>query len=206
MEMTWDIGIGEGYSTEYCLMVMLEKCKKALDNSNIAGALLTDLSKAFDCLNHNLLIAELAAYGFEYPTLAFIYSYVTGRKQRTKVNNSISAWADVIAGIPQGSILGPLIINVYLNNIFYFIDGNKLANYADDNTPYPIECNVDLVVNRMRGDMLILIKWFDDNFFYADKCLLLVTNHEVDVSINIDDEVTNGRKTTLMSTSLIFVT
>ena len=135
MEMTLDIGIGKGYSTEYCLIAMLENCKKALDKSNIAGALLTDLSKAFGCLNHNLLIAKLAAYGFEYSALVFIYSYLTVRKHRTKVNNSFSTWMDIIAGIPQGSILGPLIFNIYLNDIFYFIDENKLANYADDNTP-----------------------------------------------------------------------
>ena len=71
---------------------MLEKCKKALDKRNIVGALLTDLSKAFDCLNHSLLIAKLAAYGFEYSALAFIYSYLTNRKQRAKVNNSFSTW------------------------------------------------------------------------------------------------------------------
>ena len=137
---------------------MLEKCKKALGKINIAGALLTDLSKAFYCLNHNLLIAKLTVYGFEYPALAFIYSYLTGRKQRTKVNTSFSTWADIIAGIPQGSILGPLIFNVYLNNIFYFIDGNKLANYADDNTRYSIECNVNSVISKLRDDMSILMK------------------------------------------------
>ena len=79
-------------------MVMPEKCKKALDKSNIVGALLTDLSNAFDYLNHNLLIAKLAAYRFKY--LTFINSHLTGRKQHTKVNNSFSAWADIIAGIP----------------------------------------------------------------------------------------------------------
>jgi hypothetical protein len=189
-------GFRKGYSTEYCLIAMLEKWRKALDKVNIAGAILTDLSKAFDCLNHNLLIAKLAAYGFDYSALAFINSYLTGRKQRTKVNNSFSTWMDILAGIPQGSILGPLLFNIFLNDIFYFIDEEKLANYADDNTPYAIDPNIDSLINRLASDMSILINWFKDNYFVtnADKCHLLITNNEENVSITIDGERIKGSK------------
>ena len=81
---------------------MVEKWRKALDNGKLAGALLTDLSKAFDCLNHNLMITKLHAYGFDHSSLAYIFSYLSGRKHRTKVNNSLSSWAPIISGIPQG--------------------------------------------------------------------------------------------------------
>ena len=111
-------GFRKGNSTQQCLILMLEKWKKALDNHNVAGALLTDLSKAFDCLNHELLIAKLAAYGFDHESLAFIYSYLSDRKQRTKVNNSFSAYSDITTGVPQVSILGPLLFNIYLNFLF----------------------------------------------------------------------------------------
>ena len=87
---------------------MLEKWKKALDKRNYAGALLTDLSKAFDSINHKLLEAKLEAYGFSHAALSLISSYLSGRRQRTKVNNSFSTWVDITSGIPQGSILGPL--------------------------------------------------------------------------------------------------
>ena len=83
-------GFRKGYSTQYCLVVMLERFKKALDNKNKFGALLTDLSKAFDCLNHDLLIAKLEAYGFEYMSLNMVRNYLSGRKHRTKVNNHFS--------------------------------------------------------------------------------------------------------------------
>ena len=73
---------------------------------------------------------------------------------------------DIIAGIPHGSILVPLMFNIYLNDIFHFIDESKSANYADNNTPYSIECSVESVINRL-GDMPILLKWFEDNFFLS---------------------------------------
>ena len=84
-------GFRKGYNTETCLMSMVECWKKALDKNQIGGALLTDLSKAFDCINHELLIAKLAAYGFDRSSLSFIFSYLSNRKQRTKINNYFSS-------------------------------------------------------------------------------------------------------------------
>ena len=187
-------GFRKKYNTQHCLIYMLEKWKKALDKCNVAGALLTDLSKAFDCLNHELLIAKLEAYGFDYPSLAYIFSYLTNRKQRTKVNNSFSTWKDIKSGIPQGSILGPLLFNIYLNDIFYFVKESNLTNYADDNTPYATEARLESIINSLQNDTLILKKWFNDNFFKmnADKCKLLVTNHDNDVHINIDGKTIYG--------------
>ena len=77
----------KGYNTQHCLLLMIEKWKNALDNKKHAGAILTDLSKAFDCINHELLIAKLEAYGFGKNALKFIHSYITGRIHRTNVNN-----------------------------------------------------------------------------------------------------------------------
>ena len=131
-------GFRKVYNTQLCLIVMLDKWKRALDNGKIAGALLTDLSKAFDCINHELLIAKLHAYGFDYTSLAYIHSYLTYRKQRTNVNNSFSPWAQIKSGVPQGSILGPLLFNNYISDIFFFINETELTKYADANTPYAI--------------------------------------------------------------------
>ena len=76
-------GFRKGFSTQHCLTVMLERWKKAIDKGKLAGALLTDLSKAFDCINHELLIAKLEAYSFDHKSLTCMYSYLSDRKQRT---------------------------------------------------------------------------------------------------------------------------
>ena len=158
-------GFRKGYSTQHCLKLMFEKWRKALDKRNLAGALTTDLSKAFDCLNHELLVAKLEAYGFSYSSLAFIDSYLSNRKQRTKVNNLFSSWSDIMSGIPQGSILGPLLFNIYLNDIFFFVNDDNLTNYADDNTPNTTALNTDALIDNLLHDTSILIKWFNDNYF-----------------------------------------
>ena len=96
-------GYRKMHSTQQCLIIMIEAWKKALDSKHSTGAVLTDFSKAFDCLNLKLLIAKLDAYGFHKESLKFIYNYLKDRKQRTKVNNSYSSWRDVKYGVPQGS-------------------------------------------------------------------------------------------------------
>ena len=102
----------------------------------ISGAVLTQFSKAFDQLLHDLLLAKLAAYCIEYDYLIFIQSYLSERKQRAKVNNAYSTYSDILYGIPQGSLLGPLLFSIYISDMFYDINNCDIASYADDNTPY----------------------------------------------------------------------
>ena len=138
---TQQCGFRKNMSAQHCLLVMLEKWRICLDNKGSCGVLLTDLSKAFDCLIHDLLIAKLNAYGFDYSSLKLIHSYLTNRHQRVRGNSKFSSWNDIIYGVPQGSILGPLIFNIYLSDLFMFCETSNLANYADDNSPY--SCNKD---------------------------------------------------------------
>ena len=109
----------QGYNTQHCLLMMVEKWKEALDKGGLGGALLTDLSKAFDCIKHDLLIAKLAAYGFDSHSLSFVSSYLNERRQRTKIHNSYSSYANIACGVPQRSILGPLLFNINICDMFF---------------------------------------------------------------------------------------
>ena len=191
---TYLFGFRKGHSTEQCLIVMLEAWKKALDGKHNAGAILTDLSKEFDCINHDLLIAKLRAYRFDHESQKFIYSYLKERKHRTKVGCSFSTWKIIKYGVPQGSILGPLLFNIFLNDIFYFINNTQITNYADDNSTYSMAKDVHNLLAILKDDTSLLLDWFKSNEMKSneDKCHLLVINHQEDVHVKLGNEKIEG--------------
>ena len=157
--------------------------RKAFDENKVAVAILTDLSKAFDCLSHDLLIAKLEAYGFDKSALELIYDYLKNRMQRTKVNGSYSSWRELLSGVPQGSILGPLLFNIFINDIFFFLNKSKIANFADDNTAYAIENDIMELLKTLESETFTVLNWFRMNEMKPNqgKCHLLVAdiNHKL---------------------------
>ena len=137
-----------------------EKWRKCLDKGGISGAILTDLSKAFDCILHDFLIAKLAAYGFDYQSLRIMESFLSNKQQRTKINNAFSRYSEIRHGVPQGSILGPLLFNIYICDIFFDKIECDIASYADDNTPYNFGFNLDNVINDLEKSTNSLLNWF----------------------------------------------
>ena len=97
---------------------MLEIWKEDTVNNKAFGALLTDLSKAFHCLSHDLLITRLHAHGIDIDSLNILHDYLSNRKQRTKVDSFYSSWEAIIPGVPQGSILGPLLFDIFMRDMF----------------------------------------------------------------------------------------
>lgn len=119
--------------------MIVDKWQKFLDKGHCVGAILMDLSKAFDCMNHELLIAKLHAYGFSMISLKFIWSYLSDRKQRVEINESFSFWEKILSGVLQGFELGPLLFNIYLDDMLLYDLTDiytEICNFADDNTLY----------------------------------------------------------------------
>ena len=193
-------GFRKGFSAQHCLVVMLEKWKKSVDAGGFSGVLLTDLSKAFDCLSHSLLLAKLEAYGLDYNAIKLIHSYLFNRFQRVRINSNFSSWSEIICGVPQGSIMGPLLFNIYLRDLFMFVTLD-IANYADDNSPYAIGTNVESVTTQLETDSRKLLIWLTNNAFKAnpDKFHLLLNTPDNNLSVSVDNhKIHNGESEKLL--------
>ena len=115
-----------------------------------------DLSKAFDTINHSLLLAKLDAYVFSRASLKLMQNYLCNRQQRISINSSFSDWTEVKTGVLQGSILGPLLFNMFLKDNFLFISKCNLCSYTDDNTLYSSGEDLNQIRRNLEIDFMIL--------------------------------------------------
>ena len=165
---------------------MIENWKNAVDIGKKFGALLTDLSKAFDCLPHELIIAKLNAYGFKLPALKLIHSYLSHRKQRTKVNLAYSSWDEILFGVPQG----PILFNIFLRDLFLVISNTDFSSYADDNATYDSGNSIDDVISSLQESAEKLFQWFSHNQMKGntDKCHLIIsTDGPIEIRVGDSD-------------------
>ena len=195
----------KGYGCQNVLLNLTEEWRQYLDNNEIVGAVLMDLSKAFDCLPHELLLAKLSAYGFEKETLGFFHSYLKERKQTVSIKGKSSMVLDILAGVPQGSILGPILFNIFLNDIIEIFENTKVKNFADDNTLSSHAKSLDSLISNLEADSDKAINWFTKNHMIAnpDKFKAIIINKKgqdtagIKLKIN-NKEITSSEEVTLL--------
>ena len=124
-----------------------------------------DLSSAYYCLPHDLLIAKLGTYGLDRFSLRLLMDYLNFRKQRTKVGSYYSKWSEIKHGIRQGSILGSLLFNIFINYLFFVIEKSDICNFADDNILYSCGANLETVLENLERKRLY---WFKFNSIKAN--------------------------------------
>ena len=156
-------GFQTNKSTNDALFSFLEKLYVGLNNGDIAGAVFCDLTKAFDCVSHSILFQKLEVYGFRGVTLKWFRSYLTQRTQSVSVGGKMSGFQNVECGVPQGSVLGPILFLLYINDITNVDISGAFTLFADDTTILWRDSNSVSLYNKVQGDLQELRKWFDCN-------------------------------------------
>ena len=155
-------GFRPKYSTDTCLIHLADFIKFQMDKENAVGMVLLDLQKAFDTVDHSISLAKLEAMGLSNDIVKWFQSYLSGRQQLDDVAGTFSSCENITFGVPQGSILGPLLFLIYVNDMSGVI-GNKLLLYANDSAILVADKDISTVENALQTDLQIVSEWLIGN-------------------------------------------
>ena len=186
-------GFRKGSSTGTCLVDFLHHIYEEIDGGGACGVLFLDLSKAFDTVNHDIIWIKLKALGVKELSISWFVSYLTGRTQYTNINNTLSDPIEIKMGVPQGSILGPIIFICYVNDLPKFCNNTISFLYADDTALLTKGRNINMIRDNLQLDFNHLLKWFAANRLCINtsktKTMLFCGNRSPykEIKLNIND-------------------
>ena len=162
-----------------------------------------DLSKVYDCISHEPLIAKLECYGLNEISLKLILNHLSHRKQRTKIGPSFSSWFDIYIGVPQGSILGLLLFDIFINDLFLNVTKSEICSFADDNKLYSFDKTLDTIFSNLKYDLENVLSWFQANSLKANpskfQFMILGDKQNTPFVLNINGKkINNSREIELL--------
>ena len=169
-------GFRKEHSTEFAALELIDKLMKGIDERKIPLSIFLDLSKAFDTLDHKILLSKLQHYGIHNTSLKWFHNYLTDRKQYVEYNNATSKCLPIYTGVPQGSILGPLLIIIYINDISVVSSKFSFILYADDTTMISSMCMFtdtssqegSTMSNKINDEIVKVSDWLSHNKLSLD--------------------------------------
>lgn len=200
------------HSCETTLLRLVEDWKQEIDKKECVAVLSTDMSKAFDALHPALLIKKLKAYGFSDTALSLMRNFFSCRMNRVKIGGEVSSWKKIIRGCPQGSSFGPLLWNLFQNDMPLSIKNSNLSMYADDHQIYAMGQHISNVMEQLKKEAELASTWYSNNLLLAnpEKYQILtltprqhVNNANEELTINLEgNEIKSSKSLNLLGVNI----
>ena len=187
----YQFGFRKNHSTEHALIELVDQIRLNMGGNQMTCGIFIDLSKAFDTVNHNILIAKLEHYGIRGKALDIFKSYLSNRKQYVQLDNSKSKLRPITCGVPQGSVLGPLFFILFINDLYKCCPEGKVRLFADDTTIFFHKNNINDIISTGKNIMTQLTAWLRANklTLNADKSSFTIFKSNKKINHNIPDKI-----------------
>uniref|UniRef100_A0AAR2J957 Reverse transcriptase domain-containing protein n=1 Tax=Pygocentrus nattereri TaxID=42514 RepID=A0AAR2J957_PYGNA len=161
-------GFRSNHSTETAICYFLEGVKSKLDKGGVIGAVFLDLKRAFDTVNHKVLLSKLSCFNFSIDSVKWMNSYISNRKQRVRIGKTQSTYLSCNTGVPQGSVLGPILFSLYINDLPSVCSSVNIQMYADDTVLYVHAKNKQQAASELTAAMVLISDWLSNSCLYLN--------------------------------------